>query len=132
LCLCAAIWAFDIQLCHLRSAAHVSVGIRIEYDRDRAEDDLSLVLMKCCLKRHGFFQTLGKRRILRPTAAIRKKTNELKFERLSQKGTPVASVVAKWASDKRLLSRVYGAAFLLRAARARGRNLRSPRIKYST
>ena len=39
---------------------------------------------------------------------------------------------AKWASDRRMLSRVYGEAFLLRAARARGRNLRSPRITYST
>ena len=38
----------------------------------------------------------------------------------------------KWASDKRMLSRCYGAPFLLRAARARGRNLRSPRITYST
>jgi hypothetical protein len=28
--------------------------------------------------------------------------------------------------------RIYGAAFLLRAAKARGRNFRSPRITYST
>ena len=32
------------------------------------------------------------------------------------------------ASNKRMLSQVYGAAFLLRFAKARGRNLRSPRI----
>ena len=60
------------------------------------------------------------------------KINELNLERLSQGETPVAHVVAKWASDKRVLSQVYGAPFLLRAARARGRNLRSPRITYST
>jgi hypothetical protein len=63
---------------------------------------------------------------------FRKKTDELELERLSEKETPVAHVDAKWASDKRLLSRVYGAVFLLRAARACGRNLRSPRITYST
>jgi hypothetical protein len=34
-------------------------------------------------------------------------------------------------ADRRTLSLVYGAAFLLRAARARGRNLRSPRTTYN-
>ncbi len=38
----------------------------------------------------------------------------------------------EFASDKRMRSRVYGTAFLVRAARARGRSLRSPRITYST
>jgi hypothetical protein len=59
-------------------------------------------------------------------------TNAFKMERISREENPVAQLVAKWASDKRMVSRVYGAAFLLRAARARARNLRSPRFTYST
>jgi hypothetical protein len=61
----------------------------------------------------------------------RKLTNSI-WNALSQEGSPVAHVVATWAFDKRMLSQVYGAPFLLRAVRARGRNLRSPRITYST
>jgi hypothetical protein len=45
---------------------------------------------------------------------------------------PDAAPDTSQASDQRMPPRVYGAAFLLRAARARGRNLRSPRITYST
>jgi hypothetical protein len=61
----------------------------------------------------------------------RKLTNSI-WNALSQEESRVAHVAATWAFDKRMLSQVYGAPFLLRAVRARGRNLRSPRITYST
>jgi hypothetical protein len=51
---------------------------------------------------------------------------------IQHKENPEAHVGSEISSDRRMLSRVYGEAFLLRATRARTRNLRSPRITYST
>jgi hypothetical protein len=72
----------------------------------------------------------GKRQMRRPTAAIQIEDNQR-----TQNGTRPrrmkirkGMLAEKWASDKRMVSRVYRGAFLPRAARARGRNLRSPRI----
>jgi len=57
--------------------------------------------------------------MLRPIPAVQAKEN------------PEAHVSSEISSNQQMFSRVYGEAFLLRAARARSRNLRSPRITYS-
>jgi hypothetical protein len=67
-----------------------------------------------------------------PDTAIRETLVHAKWNASRRRKIRLRTFVAKWASDKRMVSRVYGAAFLLRARRVRGRNLRSPRITCST